>query len=556
MDGFTDWPEEFAKKYRKEGYWLDKTITEVMDDCFKRYATRTALITGEGREFTYAELGKLVTRLALHLNALGLNLYDRVVLQIPNIAEVVITYLATLKAGGIPIMALPAHREAEIGYFTKFSEARALAIPAAMKEFDMQEMASRVQTEASALKFVLVTGSAPRPGYYSIDTLLKDPIEERIDPAVLPRPDPNLPAVLQLSGGTTGIPKLIPRTHNDYVYNFLRSAEVCGFDADTVLLIGIPQEHNFALACPGLKGVLSQGGCEVLSNSPAPKAMLELIQRHKVTHWVAVPTMILGALNYPQREEYDLSSLKVILTGGSKLNPEVALRIRPELHCEVQQVMGMAEGLLCWVLLDDPDEVKLYTQGRPMSPGDELKIVNPDSGQEVPPGEVGELWCRGPYTIRGYYRAAEHNAKAFTKDGFYKSGDVVRLHTSGNLIVEGRIKDLINRGGEKISAEEIEDHILSHPDVDNCACIPMPDPLLGEKVCAYVVLRPEEKMTLESLTGFLLNERKIAKYKLPERLELVNALPLTQVGKVNKKSLCKMIAFKIESEMSSKVYSN
>ena len=552
MEGFIPWPDEYGIKYREAGYWLDKTISEVMDESFRRYATRKALISDEGKEFTYAEVENLVTRLALHLNASGLKLYDRVVLQIPNVPEVVITYLAILKAGGIPIMALPAHRESEIGYFTKFSEAKGLAITSKSKDFDFQEMATGIEAEVPNLKLKLVTGGDPKPGFYSIDDWLKDPIEQKVDPDVLPRPEPDQPAVMQLSGGTTGIPKLIPRTHNDYVYNFLRNAEICELDENTLLLIAIPQEHNFAIACPGFKGLISRGGCEVLSTNPSPKRMLELVQDLKITHWVAVPAMILGLLNYPKREKYDLSSLKVILTGGSKLNPEVALRIGPELDCDVQQVLGMAEGPLFWTKLDDPDEVKLYTQGRPQSPADEFKIVDPDTGKEAQQGEVGELWCRGPYTIRGYYRAPEHNAKAFTEDGFYKSGDLVRLHETGNVIVEGRIKDTINRGGEKISAEEVEDHILAHPDVDTCAYVAMPDPLLGEKACAYVVLGPEREMTLESLTGFLLNERKIAKFKLPERLELVEALPLTNVGKVNKKRLREMIAATLEEENASK----
>jgi non-ribosomal peptide synthetase component E (peptide arylation enzyme) len=172
-----------------------------------------------------------------------------------------------------------------------------------------------------------------------------------------------------------------------------------------------------------------------------------------------------------KRRDYDLSSLKVILTGGSKLNPEVAKRIGPEIGCGVQQVLGMAEGPLYWTRLDDPEEVYINTRGRPQSPADKFKIVDPDKGREVSPGHNGELWCRGPYTIRGYHEAPEQNAKAFSADGFYKSGDLVRLHPSGNVIVEGRIKDCINRGGEKISAEEVEDHILAHNDVDICAYV-------------------------------------------------------------------------------------
>ena len=191
----------------------------------------------------------------------------------------------------------------------------------------------------------------------------EDPIEDRVSSDKLPRPDPDLPAVLLLSGGTTGIPKLIPRTHNDYVYNFMCNAETCKLDENIVSLIAIPQEHNFAVACPGLKGVLWKGGREVLSDNPSPVGMMELIDKYRVTHCVAVPTMIVGILNHPKRSQYDLSSLEVILTGGSKLNPEVALRIRPELGCDVQQVLGMAEGPLYWTRRDDPEEVKLNTQG-------------------------------------------------------------------------------------------------------------------------------------------------------------------------------------------------
>ncbi len=548
MEGFTGWPTEFARKYRSAGYWLDKTISEVVDESFARFESRTALIVDTGQKFTYGELGKLVNRLALHLNSLGLEVYDRLVLHMPNVAELVITYLAAIKAGVIPIMALAAHREAEIGYFTKLSEARALAVTASFKRFDYQDMASAVQAENPTLEYMLVAGGEPRKGYHSIDAFLADPIEERVSTASLPRPDPDLPAAIILSGGTTGDPKLVPHTHNDYVYISRRNAEICEFDQDTVTLIAIPQGHNFALATPGLQSVLFSGGCEVLSSDPSPGGMMGLIQKHQVTHCSAVPTIILGMLDHPKLSDYDLSSLKVILTGGAKLNPEVAIRIRPELGCEVQQVLGMAEGFLFWTRLGEPDEINLYTQGRPQSPADELRIVDPATGADVPSGEMGEVWGRGPHTIRGYYRAPERNAVAFTPDGFYKTGDLVRLHPSGNVIYEGRIKDCINRGGEKISAEEIENHILAHPKVANCSCVAMPDPILGERTCAFVIPTPGAELTLEALCEFLVNERKIAKFKLPERLELVEAFPVTAVGKLSKKMLREMIAAKVQAE--------
>lgn len=546
--GFTSWPQEFQRRYREAGFWQDRTISEILAERFQRFASNTALIGEDGTCYTYAQIGRLSSRLALHLNGSGLKVYDRLIHQIPNSPESVLTFLGTLKTGAIPIMTLPPHREAEIAHFASLAEARGYAVASQVRDFDFQDLAGVLQKKCPSLQTVLVTGGVPRPGYLSIDDLLDDPIEERVGDEILSRPDPDLPAVLQLSGGTTGIPKLIPRTHNDYAYNFLRSAEVCGLNEDTVMLIAIPQAHNFAFACPGLLGVLATGGCEVISATPSTDHLMELIQRHRVTHFVAVPTMILGLLNHPDRHRYDLSSLKMILTGGSKLNPEVALRLRPELGCEVQQVMGMAEGPLFWTRLGDSEEVSLYTQGRPQSPGDEFRVVDPGTGEDVAPGELGELWCRGPHTIRGYYRAEECNAKAFSPDGFYKSGDLVRLHPTGNIVMAGRIKDCINRGGEKISAEEVENHLLAHPSVLNCAVVAMPDELLGEKCCAFVVLSSGATLTLEGLCDFLCRERKIARFKLPERLEVMDALPATNVGKVNKKALREIVVQRLAAD--------
>ena len=199
----------------------------------------------------------------------------------------------------------------------------------------------------------------------------------------------------------------------------------------------------------------------------------------------------------------------------------------------------MSEGMLFFVRHDDPDEVKLETCGRPISPDDEVRLVD-DEGREVPPGEVGELTCRGPYTLRGYYGVPEYNQRVFTPDGFYCSGDLMRRHPSGNYVVEGRKKDLINRGGEKISAEEIENLILSHPSVQNVACVPVPDPHLGERMCACVILRTGHALDLEGLVAFL-RTKEIAKFKLPERLAIVEDFPLSTFGKVSKKTLADMV---------------
>jgi 2,3-dihydroxybenzoate-AMP ligase len=207
----------------------------------------------------------------------------------------------------------------------------------------------------------------------------------------------------------------------------------------------------------------------------------------------------------------------------------------------------MAEGMLFWTRRDDPEDLLLNTQGAPMFEDDEVRVVD-ENDRDVPYGEAGELLVRGPTTLRGYYNSPEYNKKAFTSDGFYRTGDVVRMYRGRYLSVEGRIKDTINRGAEKISAEEVENHILAHPKVENCAYVAMPDRVLGEKGCAFVLTKGNEGLTLEELCAFLQQERHISIFKLPERLELLQAFPMTQIGKIDKKELRRIISRKLQEE--------
>jgi len=350
-----------------------------------------------------------------------------------------------------------------------------------------------------------------------------------------------------LSGGTTGIPKLIPRTQNDYAYNSKAAASVCGVTADSIILIVLPIAHNLPLACPGIQGFLFHGGRAVVSTSTKPGDMCALIEKHRVTHLKVVPALLIRLLNDPAVKKYDLSSLRYIQSGGQRLQPEVRLLSRKLIPSAfVQENFGMSEGLIMFVRIDDPEDVRLETVGRPVSPDDEVRILD-DDDNEVSFGEVGELCCRGPYTLRGYFGAPEYNARTFTPDGFYRSGDLMRQHPSGNYMVEGRKKDLINRGGEKISAEEVENLILSHPAVKNVACIAVPDPDLGERMCACVLLRDTAGLRFDELKTFLLG-KEIAKYKIPERLEILPDFPLSTFGKVSKKKLVEMISPKVAAE--------
>jgi 2,3-dihydroxybenzoate-AMP ligase len=343
-------------------------------------------------------------------------------------------------------------------------------------------------------------------------------------------------AVFLLSGGTTGLPKLIARTHDDYAYNARASARVSGVDASTVYLVSLPAGHNFPLACPGILGTLLAGGTVVMLPSPEPARAFTTIAAEGVTHTAVVPAVAGRWLEHAaEHGAAELASLRVLQVGGARLADELARRVRPVLGPRLQQVFGMAEGLLNYTRLDDPDDVVCTTQGRPMCPDDEVRLVD-EFDHDVPAGQPGSLLTRGPYTPRGYYRAAEQNARAFTADGWYRSGDICRRTPEGNLVVEGRDKDMINRAGEKISAEEVENLIYQLPGINQVAAVAMPDPALGERICVYVVPQSGRTVTLAEIRAGL-EGMQIARFKLPERLVLVDELPSTKVGKVDKKAL-------------------
>ena len=543
LEGVVRFPPDFAARYRAKGYWQDRSIADIFAEVFYKFKDRIAVIDRD-QFVTYAQLDERSTHLALNLLDEGFKPLDRVVVQLPNTVEFVYLYFGLQKIGCIPIMALPTHRFHEISQFIELSGATVCATPDKTSDFDYRELLPRIRPASKTLRCGIVLGDAPA-GYLSLTELIARRSKRSADELRAISIDPEDPAVFQLSGGTTGIPKLIPRSHNDYVYNSKAAAAVTGVGSDKVLLNVLPLAHNFPLACPGLQGYLLHGGRVVLGNSTRAEDIFALIECHRVDHLALVPTLLIRLINDPAIGRHDLSSLRVVQSGGQRLQPEVRRRIKELIPSAfVQENFGMAEGMLMFIRPDDPEDVRLETVGRPISPDDEVRLVD-DEDNEVAPGEVGEFLARGPYTLRGYFGAPEYNARAFTSDGFYRSGDLMRRHPSGNYMVEGRRKDLTNRGGEKISAEEIENLILSHPAVQNVACVPVPDPVLGERMCACVILRSGAALTFEQLVAFLKRE-EIAKHKLPERLELMDEFPLSPFGKVSKKDLTERIALKLK----------
>jgi mycobactin salicyl-AMP ligase len=532
MEGFVPFPPDRAAAYRAGGYWSGRPVDSLLSDAAQRWPTNTAVVDADGSgRLTFAQLDERADRAAAGLAELGIDAGDRVLLQLPNGYEFAVALFALLRAGAIPVMCLTGHRAAELRHFAAVSEAAALIIPDTASGFDYRPMAEQLARDQSGLRHVIVDGE---PGPFLTWSQVCASEAQKPEHS----PDPESPALLLVSGGTTGTPKLIPRTHNDYVYNATASAALCELSTDDVYLAALPAAHNFPLACPGLLGAISTGATTVFLANPSPESAFGAIARHGVTVTALVPAL---ANLWAQATEWEPevpTSLRLLQVGGAKLEAVDAQRVRESLTPGLQQVFGMAEGLLNYTRPGDPPEVVDHTQGRPLSDDDELRIVD-DAGRPVAAGTEGELLVRGPYTFNGYFRADEANAISFDPDGFYRSGDLVRRRADGNLEVTGRVKDVIHRGGETIPAADLEEHLRTHPAISSAAAIALPDPYLGEKICAAVVFSGNP-MTLTELNAYL-DQRGVARHARPDVLNAMASLPTTPVGKIDKKAIARQL---------------
>lgn len=544
LAGCIPWPEDLARVYRAKGYWEGLSIPQYFKAMATESPDRVAVIDGS-EQTSLGQLWNVSGCLAAHFLGMGIAPGDRVVFQIPNGASFFSVFLALTRVGAIPVMALPPHREEELVHFAQFSGAVALLVPQQIRDFDYRPMAETVRAEVPSLRHVMVLGEA-LDGQVSLTALAATPpAPGALDAVDAIKLDPEDVVLMLLSGGTTALPKLIPRTHNDYIYNFKQSARIAGFDPDTVLLAALPLAHNYSLGSPGALGALAMGGRVVIAHKADCDTMFALVEREGVTAIPAAVPLVVNWLNDPRLAAYDTSSLKVVQNGGARLSPELRDRLRKRLGCQFQEVYGTAEGLLNLTRLDDSDDRILESSGAPICDDDEIKVIGID-GNELPDGEAGELVVRGPYTIHGYYNAPEVNAKAFTADGFYRMGDIVRKH-GRYIVADGRKNDLINRGGEKISTDELENYILKHPSIHGVAVVAMPDEVFGEKACAVVTLKEKQRLTFDDLKAFLLGQR-IAKFKLPERLEIVEHFPLSPAGKILRRNLRDLVVERIAAE--------
>ncbi|MCU1294658.1 MAG: dhbE [Bryobacterales bacterium] len=532
LTGCVGWPDELAARYRDLGYWRSETLGDLLHEWAELYGDAIALVAGPKR-WSYRQLDEWADRLASGLHRRGIRSRDRLLVQLPNLAEFLPLCFALFRIGAIPVLALPPHRESEILHLAGLAEVVAYVLPDRHAGFDHRDLARRARSQIPSIREVFVIGD---PAEFTAFADLDD------DPVRFPTPDPADVALLLPSGRTTNLPKLIPRTHDDYAYNFRASAVVCGLNPASRYLVALPIAHQFTLACPGALGTLHAGGTVVMAPSPSPDDTFPLIESERITITALVPPLAHLWMDMAELVDADLSSLSLLQVGGAKLEREAACRVRAVLRCGLQQAFGMSEGLVNLTRLEDPDDVINDTQGRPISDADEIRIVDA-ADHDVAEGQTGELLTRGPYTVRGYYRQKEYNDCVFTDNGYYRTGDLVRQLPGGHLVVEGRVKDVINRGGEKVPVVEVENHLLHYPSVDEAAVIGLPDTLMGERTCACVVFRGDAA-TLPELIAFL-RKRGVAAFKLPDRLELFDSFPRTELGRIRRERLADEVAHRI-----------
>ncbi|WP_217549229.1 (2,3-dihydroxybenzoyl)adenylate synthase [Pantoea sp. GbtcB22] len=528
---YTRWPDDLAARYREKGYWLDVPITDIL--ARHQHNDAIAVIDGD-RQISYREMDVLSSNLAAALQRRGLQNGDTALVQLGNVADFYVTAFALFKLGVASVFALFSHQRTELSAYAAQIEPKLLIADRTHTLFaDDSFINALCAAQPSLQQVILRNDNQPE------NTLEALMAEAAGDYVATPTAADEV-AFFQLSGGSTGTPKLIPRTHNDYYYSIRASDEICQVTADTRYLIALPAPHNFAMSSPGSLGVFYAGGQVILAADPSATLCFPLIEKHQVTDTGLVPPAVSLWLQAIQEwgSNKQLASLQRIQVGGAKLGETLAARIQREIGCQLQQVFGMAEGLVNYTRFGDDENIILTTQGRPISEDDEVWVAD-EHGNALPTGTIGRLMTRGPYTFRGYYKSPEHNAASFDANGFYCSGDLIEIDAQGYITVQGREKDQINRGGEKIAAEEIENLLQRHPDVIHAALVSMNDELMGEKSCAFIVAsQPIKAVALRRH----LRELGVAEFKLPDRITCVDALPLTPVGKVDKKRLRQQLA--------------
>ncbi|MDO8690164.1 MAG: AMP-binding protein [Dehalococcoidia bacterium] len=537
---------EIIREYTEKGYWGNLTVSERFDMTAEALQDKVAVIDSQKRT-TFGELATMSRRLALILLELGIRPGDRICAQLPNRAEALAVLLAVSRIGVVLAPAVHYYRAAEMEYILAHSDSVAAIIPGRFEGFDYPEMMAGIRPRLPGLKHILVLDDEVPPGAVPLARVLETPIEERYPPDYLApfRPDPNEVMVLNYSSGTEAAPKAPMWTHNMFLPSHWRT-DILGVTADDVVLNLAPLYHGFALVMAGIAASFHHGATLVLMDRFVPEDAVALAERERAQVVLAVPPQVASILAL-DLSRYDLSSIRAFATGGAAAGVELKRQLRARVGCELLALWGSTEGGSLMARLDDLPEVIDGTVGRPVHPSVEFRILADNQVEQVPVGEIGELAIRGPTVFAGYFKDPQRTAAIFNRDGFCLTGDLAYLGQDGNFRIAGRRKEIINRGGEKISPLEVEEAILAHPGVAAAAVVAMPDQRLGERACVYVVPRDGAELSLGDIVSFL-RSRGLATFKLPERLEIVESLPATGSGKVKRSTLREAIERKLRGE--------
>lgn len=550
IQGWTPYTEEECRRYTAKGYWKNLTTCDLLDLNAQRVPDRLAFADGK-IEVTWREMRQRARRVALHLNRMGIDYGDFFVLDMMNTVHAFDLFFGLNMLGAVPVMCLPRHRRLELSNHVELHKAKGIAVPVGQK-FDYVGMVDEFMGDYPHLQVCLTAGGDAPPHWTAIEELLGKEIEKECPEDSLDafRPDPDDILVEHLSGGTTGVPKGIPRTHNDQICQWDYNARAFGICDDSVHLVTMPVLHNAAMVAH-YGPAMYMGGLSVLAPTPRPDVMFELIQRYKVTHLLMIPILMTYWIQAKEKmKEYDLSSLRIVMGAAEKVRPELIKYFLYEFGgVSFVNVFGMAEGPVITTRWDNLHEPAINTIGTPVisDPEDvQYKIVD-DQNNEVKQGEVGEMVSKGALTFKGYFRAEEENNKSFDAQGFFHSGDLMVMREDGRYVVEGRKKDMIKRGGESVYPPVIEDRIARFEKVAYCAVVGMPDMKLGEKLCAFVQPVKGESLSFNDVLGYL-KQIGVAVYELPERVEVVEGWPLSPINKIDKRHLRAFITAKAFQE--------
>jgi 2,3-dihydroxybenzoate-AMP ligase len=545
LEGFTPYKKKDAEHYTKFGWWAGLTFGDVLDRAADIHPDKEAFVDGRTR-LTYGRAREKANRLAVSLMDLGIEPLDRVLVQLPNWNEFVYAYFALQKIGAVTVLLIDRYREFEISRLISLTGATAWIVPSRYKKTDYSPIIREVLREHPEMKQVItVRGEGVQEPFYSLEALVEKAEWTGNDPARLAarRPDPMQVAHMGPTGGTTGAPKIVPRTHNSLINGIEYCSRSWEQSIEDINLLAGPIGHDLTFT-KGLIGSIITQGKIVFLDSTDNQDICETIEREKVTSIIWVPTLAQRLLQYKDLYRYDLRSLKKMHSAGGASHPGLVRDVTEKLGMKFYNGYGGTEGMTTITRTTDDLEVICTTVGRPTCPYDTYKVID-QSGKTLPPSEQGELVLKGPGVFTGYYNNPEENKEVFTKDGFFKTGDVAKIDEKGYITLTGRIKEMINRGGESISATEIERLITRHPEVAAVAVIPMPDPLMGERVCAYIQPKAGVQLTFEKIIAFL-KEQKASVLQLPERIEFIDAMPYTGAQKTDKRRLQEDIRKRLE----------